>query len=171
MTTFVDEAAMRGSQDQGQASQQPQQQRQQWQQQQPSQWQRVNVGEGERAVSLAAGAILALQGLSRRSTPGLIMGLVGGAMIYRGVTGHCHAYEAMGIDTANEETSEDDIAEHGIHIAQSFLINRSPEELFQFWRDFDNLPRIMTHLERVDVIDDRRSHWVAKAPRIAGGKQ
>lgn len=43
-------------------------------------------------------------------------------------------------------------------------INRSPEEVYQFWRDFQNLPRFMSHLESVHVIDEKRSRWVAKAP-------
>ena len=43
-------------------------------------------------------------------------------------------------------------------------INRSPEEIYHFWRDFQNLPRFMDHLESVDVLDERRSHWRAKAP-------
>jgi uncharacterized membrane protein len=43
-------------------------------------------------------------------------------------------------------------------------INRSPEEVYRFWRDFQNLPRFMSHLESVQVIDEKRSHWVARAP-------
>jgi uncharacterized membrane protein len=38
------------------------------------------------------------------------------------------------------------------------------EEVYGFWRDFANLPRFMRHLESVQVHDDGRSHWVAKAP-------
>ena len=56
----------------------------------------VNVGPNERAVSVAAGGILALLGLSRASLPGLLVAGVGGAMIYRGVTGHCHALPGPG---------------------------------------------------------------------------
>src|SRR5262245_8383761 len=51
-----------------------------------------------------------------------------------------------------------------IRLAQSVTINRSPEELYRFWRDFQNLPRFMKHLESVRATGDRRSHWVAKAP-------
>jgi uncharacterized membrane protein len=43
-------------------------------------------------------------------------------------------------------------------------IDKPAEELYGFWRNFENLPSFMEHLERVKVIDDRRSHWVAKAP-------
>src|SRR5688572_10776097 len=61
----------------------------------------VNVGNGERAVSAAAGAILVVQGLSRLSLPGLLCAGLGGALIMRGLTGHCHAYSALGLDTAH----------------------------------------------------------------------
>jgi len=43
-------------------------------------------------------------------------------------------------------------------------VNKSPGELYRFWRNFENLPRFMNHLESVKVIDGNRSHWVAKAP-------
>jgi len=43
-------------------------------------------------------------------------------------------------------------------------IDRSPEELYRFWRDFTNLPQFMVHLESVATLDERRSHWVAKGP-------
>ncbi|HEX4948410.1 MAG TPA: SRPBCC family protein, partial [Blastocatellia bacterium] len=51
-----------------------------------------------------------------------------------------------------------------MRLTQSILINRSPEELYRFWRDFQNLPRFMKHLESVQVMDNNRSHWVAKGP-------
>jgi uncharacterized membrane protein len=50
---------------------------------------------------------------------------------------------------------------------KSITVNRSPEEVYRFWHDFENLPRFMTHLESVRMTGGNRSHWVAKAP---GGK-
>jgi uncharacterized membrane protein len=135
----------------------------------------TNVSPSERAVSVTAGSILTLAGLRRASLPGLIVAGIGGAMIYRGATGHCPAYEALGLDTAKKEdegeaSPEKQIADRGIHVEQAYLINRSPEDLYRFWRNFENLLGIMTHLQSVQVLDERRSHWVAKAPKIAGGK-
>jgi uncharacterized membrane protein len=49
-------------------------------------------------------------------------------------------------------------------VRKSLIINRAPEELYQFWRNFENLPRFMPHLESVQVTGEGRSHWVAKAP-------
>jgi len=117
---------------------------------------------------------LALLGLGRRTLPGLITAGIGGALIYRGLTGHCSAYQALGWNTAEGEeesaaSREKQIHEKGVHIAQAFLINRPASELYQFWRNFENLPRIMSHLESVRVIDDRHSHWVANA-HIMGGR-
>lgn len=51
-----------------------------------------------------------------------------------------------------------------VHTINSLVMKRSPEELYRFWRDFQNLPRFMPHLESVQVSGDRRSHWVARAP-------
>jgi uncharacterized membrane protein len=50
------------------------------------------------------------------------------------------------------------------------LIDKPIEELYSYWRNFENLPQIMTHLESVRVMEDGRSHWVATAPAIVGGR-
>jgi uncharacterized membrane protein len=51
-----------------------------------------------------------------------------------------------------------------IHVVRAITLNRPPNEVYAFWREFENLPRFMQHLEEVSVVDDRRSHWKAKAP-------
>lgn len=62
-------------------------------------------------------------------------------------------------------SSSDATAESGaISVRQSIAINRSPEELYNFWHDFQNLPHFMKHLESVQMIGEGRSHWIAKAP-------
>jgi uncharacterized membrane protein len=51
-----------------------------------------------------------------------------------------------------------------IRVVKSVTINRTPEELYRFWRDFNNLPRFMKHLESVQTRGDGISHWVVKGP-------
>ena len=51
-----------------------------------------------------------------------------------------------------------------IRVTRTIAIDRTPAELYQFWRDLENLPRFMRHLESVRVESDVRSHWVARAP-------
>jgi uncharacterized membrane protein len=49
-------------------------------------------------------------------------------------------------------------------VARSATVNRSRQEVYAFWRNFENLPQFMRHLESVQVLDERRSQWTATAP-------
>jgi hypothetical protein len=62
------------------------------------------------------------------------------------------------LDGATEEAST-------VNTVQSVAVNRSPEECYQFWRDLQNLPRFMQHVESIEVRDSRRSHWRIKGQR------
>jgi uncharacterized membrane protein len=130
----------------------------------------VNVGRGEREISIAAGAVLGVLALTKPiSLRGLILGGLGAAFVYRGLKGHCGLYQAMGINTTGndrEQADRDakDYFRHGIQVEESITIDKPAAELFARWRDLESLPKIMSHLKEVRVIDDKRSHWVAKAP-------
>ena len=52
----------------------------------------------------------------------------------------------------------------GIHAKGSCVVNRAPEDVYAFWRNFQNLPRFMRHLESVEDLGDGRSHWRVKGP-------
>jgi len=56
----------------------------------------------------------------------------------------------------------------GGDVKKTVFVNRPPEELYRFWRNFSNLPRFMTYLESVQDTGNGRSHWIANA---AGGKR
>src|SRR4029453_1971994 len=51
-----------------------------------------------------------------------------------------------------------------LHVTKSVTINRPREAVYQFWRDFANLPQFMAHVQSVVSIGDKRSHWVVAAP-------
>ncbi len=51
-----------------------------------------------------------------------------------------------------------------MEVKKAITVNRSREELYQFWHDFANLPRFMEHLTSVQVTGEKQSHWTAKAP-------
>jgi uncharacterized membrane protein len=53
---------------------------------------------------------------------------------------------------------------NNISVKKTILINRSPDELYREWRDFQNLPRFMKNLESVEVTTDTRSRWTARGP-------
>lgn len=129
----------------------------------------TNVGQVERWACAVGGGALAIYGVTRGSLGGIALALLGAALVQRGVSGHCNVYEAMSFSTAegvglrnSENVSVP--AERGTKVEKSVSINRPAAELYGFWRNFENLPRFMSHLESVTVTGGDRSHWVAKAP-------
>ena len=50
----------------------------------------------------------------------------------------------------------------GMKLEQSVTINRSPHEIYSFWRRLENLPRFMPHIKSVTQRVDGISHWVVK---------
>jgi uncharacterized membrane protein len=121
-----------------------------------------NVGNMERVVSVVAGTALALFGLRRFSLTRLSMAATGAGMIYRGITGHCAAYERAGVSTA--DPSEATRGNLGTKIERSLVVYADTDRIFRFWRNFANLPRFMDNLESVQVLDGQRSHWIARGP-------
>jgi len=127
----------------------------------------INVGRTERLVSGVAGAALLLAGTRRRRMRSLFLPL-GTSLLARAVTGYCPFNQALGRNSALGERrggAQGALGRgEGIRVEQSVTIGRPREELYHFWRDFENLPRFMDHLESVRVLDTRRSHWITKGP-------
>ncbi len=93
--------------------------------------------------ALIGGGAIALLGLSRRSKTGLAVAASGGLLAFLG---------------ARADTQREIIAR------SSMLVNCSREEAYRFWRNFENLPQFMRHLESVTVLDGERSRWIAIGP-------
>jgi len=129
----------------------------------------MNLSSTERNISIAAGAALGVLVLSKPlSMRGLVAAVLGGAMLHRGMSGYCSLYHALGIDT-RDKSSEPSVKpgayfKDGVHVEHSLTINKSPDEMYDFWRNFENLPKFMDHIKSVRVIDDRKSHWTARGP-------
>jgi uncharacterized membrane protein len=124
-----------------------------------------DVGKTERLISGVAGAALFVLTLrTKRLRPFLIPVATG--LIAKAITGHSRKQtngdKAEGKDRVSRVASVG--RGQGIKVEESVTINRPVLEVFRFWRNFENLPRFMDHLESVTVIDDTRSHWVAKGP-------
>ncbi|HEY7182806.1 MAG TPA: SRPBCC family protein [Blastocatellia bacterium] len=134
----------------------------------------INVSDGERLISAAGGGALSIYGLKRGGVGGLLMAIAGGALIYRGATGHSNLYKALSVSTAKRKGLRASVKHGaGIKVEKSVNINKPVEELFRFWSDFENLPRFLNHLESVRPIGGlsgqsarpaRISHWIARLP-------
>ncbi len=126
----------------------------------------INLSEPERVASLIGGAALAAYTVLRHNGQSIPAFLGSAFLLYRGVTGHCPVYEQFHINNAVTGLSQNVSVPHeqGFKIDYTINVNRPPSEVYAFWRQFDNLPRFMKHLDSVEVLDNMRSHWVANAP-------
>ncbi len=108
----------------------------------------------ERWASIVGGGALVLSGLSQRSLRGIMLAATGGGLLYQGAQQKStikQLEKAAGLDQA-------------IRVEKTVTINRSASDLYQFWRNLENLPQFMGHLKSVTMQDQLRSHWVANAP-------
>jgi uncharacterized membrane protein len=135
----------------------------------------VNLGSTERWLTMVAGGMLAAWGLTRRDTIGAAAAVGAAALLYRGGTGHSRVYQALGVNhrrrrsngaaaDRNSDTRQQLGGRRGILVEESITINRPASDLFRFWRNFENLPQFMRHLESVAVREGGISHWVARGP-------
>lgn len=122
---------------------------------------RINVGTTERIASVVGGALLAYYGLHKPNFGGLVMAAAGGALLYRGSTGYCPVNTMLGRDTSDGRGIS-------VEITRSLTVNRPRSEVYRFWRQLENLPQFMQHLQDVRQLGPKRSHWVARFPKGVG---
>ncbi|RVU00301.1 DUF2892 domain-containing protein [Mucilaginibacter limnophilus] len=119
----------------------------------------TNVGTPGRIFSLLGGTALAYYGWKKKdSSLGKSLTTAGAYLLLRGVSGFCPVNKALQIDTAHADFE-------GFEVTSSVTILKPRNEVYQFWRQLENLPKFMEYLKSVKQIDDKRSHWVAKVPK------
>jgi uncharacterized membrane protein len=96
-------------------------------------------------MMMAAGTVVALKGL---------------LMMYRGLRGYQTSHLGAGADS----TQRSPIDANSITVEKAIVVERPRKELYEYWRNVENLARFMDNILSVQKIDENRSHWVAKAP-------
>ncbi|GAA5503977.1 hypothetical protein Dxin01_03745 [Deinococcus xinjiangensis] len=117
----------------------------------------TNGMDQTRLATGAAGGALVLLGLKKRGVLGLLMVGAGGYLAYKAATGNDPVMAAAGLSGSAG-------AAKPIFVEHSVVIDRPAQAVYDYWRKLENLPHIMSHLESVTALDDKRSRWVAKAP-------
>lgn len=128
--------------------------------------QRREVGSAGRWASAVAGAASLAAGLRRGGTAGVLLVAGGGELLLRAVTGRGSLQRILEAGGGTRPLSPVVSVRHdeGVKVERSFTVNRPAQELYRFWRELENLPRFMKHLESVRVLDGGRSLWVARGP-------
>jgi uncharacterized membrane protein len=121
-----------------------------------------NISATARWASVIAGAALAAAGYKRSSR---VMGLAGLGLIARGASGWCPVTAAVEPNAYDESDTKRHLGgPNGVIVEEAIRIYRPVSEVYAYWRNLENLPRFMEHLEEVRVSDRLHSHWVAKGP-------
>ncbi len=150
---------------------------------------RIDISNVERLATVVGGGALLFFCLRKVTLADTLLVVAGGTLLYRGVTSDrpMNIGTAEGAKRLNEGIQ--DLAERAkgwaqgwaqelrgkienrftgqtepIHVEKSIVIGKTREALYAFWRDFENLPHIMSNLESVTQTRGKRSHWVAKGP-------
>ena len=110
----------------------------------------------ERSVMGSVGVALMGTGLrSGRPLQKLVLGGVGAGLAAMAATGRNPLATALKI----RQTPQGEVL-----VSDAVTIGRSADDLYRVWRDLAGLPRLMTHLKAVEVLDERRSRWTTEAP-------
>jgi len=119
---------------------------------------RKNIGVLEGWLSAGVGSVLLLIGAILRKRWGLGLASVGGYLLYRGLSRRDPIYRLFGRNTATQ-------GDQGrIEVERMIVIERPIGEVYEYWRNLEQLPRFMRHLASVRELDSQRSHWQANAP-------
>jgi uncharacterized membrane protein len=128
----------------------------------------ANVGEAEQWWSVLGGLALGWYGLRHRARlpRPLQWGLlsVGGLLMARGVTAHCALYRVLGLNSRGETPPDDATGPSVAHLEHTVTVHRPVEEVYRFWRNVENWPQVMPHLESVTSAGRTRFHWSMKGP-------
>ena len=123
-----------------------------------------NLGDTERLASGALGGAAVLWGAKHGGLAGVLAALAGAALVGRGATGYCPVAARLGPNPGERHVARKLGWSSAAAVTRSVTIAKPPAEVYRFFRDFNNLPSFMRHVERIDVLDDKRSHWVVRAP-------
>ena len=118
----------------------------------------INVGQTKRMISAVAGGALIAYGLSRMSLGGLFIAAAGGAVAYRGFRGHADQRGRAAVGARRN------VGNLGVKIDEEIVVDTPPQRVYAVWRNLENLPRLLSHVERVEVLDPTRSRWTVKGP-------
>jgi uncharacterized membrane protein len=116
-------------------------------------WAQRSWSPSMRLLSTVGGGLLAVYGRSRRGLVGMMASLAGMSLAARGVA-NVDMRRLVGVGEARDAVS----------LQKAININAPIEEVYRFWRNFENFPKFMAHIIEVRELGSGRSHWKAAGP-------
>ena len=125
---------------------------------------RSSIADAEKWLALGAGAFLLVAGVSRRSPVGACIAASSAPLLYRGITGRWPQLPNGNGHVESGDTKAALGGTRGIHVREAVRLEVPLPDVYRSFRRLENLPRFMTHLDRVTEGPDGSSHWVANGP-------
>jgi uncharacterized membrane protein len=125
----------------------------------------TNVPEAERWISAIAGGALLTYGLKAQGTAlRVVTGVAAAGLFHRAITGHCLLYSALDVNRAENDSGVASVRHgQGNKIEKSVTIDKPTHELYQWWRNLENLQQILPNIKSVQV-EGNQSHWTIEGP-------
>lgn len=122
----------------------------------------VNMHPLDRAASGAIGGALVLSGYRRGASAGLLLALAGIGMLYRGMTGNCPAYTALGFSTTSAAHPDTPGAREDAPTVERWITVGAPREaVYALLQEPGTLRGMMGHFADVEVDGDRMRWRIA----------
>jgi uncharacterized membrane protein len=125
-----------------------------------------NVNDWERIASIAAASFLLWSAWKAKKTGAARTraAITAAGLIGRAVSGYCPVNAALGRERRRDDTRRALGGGKGTFLRERVIVQAPVEQIYRFWRNPANLPRVMPYLERVEPIDATRSHWTIAGP-------
>lgn len=117
-----------------------------------------SMGDMTRWACLAGGGLAAYAAVRRGGPTGIMLGALGGILVYQGTTGQLIPERVARLAKPSQD----------VHLISTITIDRPASELYDYWKGFSRLPEIMSFLDRVEPRPgngENITHWVARGPR------
>ncbi|MDB4991698.1 MAG: hypothetical protein JWN04_6876 [Myxococcaceae bacterium] len=129
-----------------------------------------NVRPRERVASALAGGVALTWGLAHRTWSAKAAALLGSGLVYRGVTGHCPMYHALGVASTGEAgavaalPSGRERAARSYNILRSVTVQKTAEQVYQAWHEPETFALVMSHFASLTSLPDQRTRWTLHDP-------
>lgn len=104
------------------------------------------------AAVLTGGSLLAYA-LRRRDALAPIMGIAGGGLLVRALS-----------NRGARDLLEPMAGQPAVGIHRRFEIRVPPDEIFEIWSRFENVPRFLPNVKEVRILSNARSRWLVEGP-------
>jgi uncharacterized membrane protein len=110
-----------------------------------------NWSPAARLITGAVGAGMMLKSMREHGLRGALFGVAGSGLFARAVTNFDFASLAG-------------LGSRGVTVQKVISVSAPPQEVFDFWTDYQNFPRFMSHVRDVQRVAEGRSRWTVAGP-------